>query len=164
MIIELDSNCVINKVRSFIKDKLVEFLADDVFPDGAEDGDINDYIWFEWDSCLEGIGVPSESEIAEQFLEENEDECLDILRDGVRLPESEDVVIKILELGNDVRLDDLSELFDLPSLGKKLEEKVQEAIEDEGLVREDEDFVLKDKVLDWFEDHIADILDELEEE
>lgn len=65
----------LNKIRSAGKLDAFEAALEELYPDGLDEGKLNDLLWFEPDYCLSLVGLPGEDEdIEEGFVEEAVDE------------------------------------------------------------------------------------------
>ena len=63
----------LNKIRSAGKLDAFEAALDELYPDGMDEGKLNDLLWFEPDYCLSLIGLPGEDEDIEEDEEDEED-------------------------------------------------------------------------------------------
>lgn len=76
----------LNKIRSAGKLDAFEAALEELYPDGMDEGKLNDLLWFEPDYCLSLVGLPGEDEeededIEEDFAEEevvDEDDWMDV--------------------------------------------------------------------------------------
>ena len=72
----------LNKIRLAGKLDAFEAALDELYPDGMDEGKLNDLLWFEPDYCLSLVGLPGEDEDIEEDLAEeevvDEDDWMDV--------------------------------------------------------------------------------------
>ena len=135
------------------RDALISHL-EMVFADQEEpvtDTQINDYIWFEEDSWLEGIGAPSKKEIVEEMIEDRRDEFVQKIADMLKRVLKEEQLEALKEEhenGEELPEDIVQLAVDL------MEEEAREAIKE----REEEEMIREDR--DW-DEAIGENLDEI---
>ena len=52
----------------------LEFILDDIFPDGMTETQLNDLLWFDADAVFEWLGISDEEEDEEEDEDEEEEE------------------------------------------------------------------------------------------
>jgi hypothetical protein len=63
----------LNRVIKYNKHNQLDSILEEIFPDGASAGKINDFLWFEAESIYEWLGIPTEDEEDEETEEEEEE-------------------------------------------------------------------------------------------
>ena len=70
----------LNRVIEEGKTAELEAILEDLYPDGLDETQLNDILWFEEDWVFEVCGIRSESQIREE-LEEAEEELAELMED-----------------------------------------------------------------------------------
>lgn len=70
----------LDKIISEGKAETLEFILEDIYPEGMDESELNDLLRFEPDWCFEVVGIRTESEV-ESELEEAEEELESMMED-----------------------------------------------------------------------------------
>ena len=70
----------LDKIISDGKAKALEFILEDLYPEGMDETQLNDLLRFESEWCFEAVGIRTESEIKAE-LEEAEEELESMMND-----------------------------------------------------------------------------------
>lgn len=100
----------LNRINAEGKAYQLEAILEDLYPDGMDETQLNDILWFESDWCLEMCGIRSESVICEE-LEAAEEELGELMQNYADDCEDEDLTEEEkAEIWADNYADDAEEL------------------------------------------------------
>lgn len=80
----------LDRIRNEGKCEELEFMLEEMYPDGMTETQLNDLLWFESDTIFEWLGIRTETEIQEE-LDEANDELNDILEEWATVVEDSDI-------------------------------------------------------------------------
>lgn len=98
-----------------------ENILDDLYPDGMEETELNDLLWFEPDAIFEWLGLRTEAQIENEIQEAKEE--LESLQDDYNSDKEDMTEEEAAELYEDDYKDDIEELQERI---KELEEELEE--------------------------------------
>lgn len=100
----------LNRINAEGKADQLEAILEDIYPDGMDETQLNDILWFESDWCFEMCGIRSESVIREE-LEAAEEELEELMQNYADDCDDEDLTEEEkAEIWADNYADDAEEL------------------------------------------------------